>query len=182
MTEQTNTTNENGQTQKNGKAAEVEFTKEQQEKINSLIAERINATKGKYEQDIESLKAQHAKDLEDIEKKAKMTAEEQKKYDDDKMHAELEQLRAEKKQREHNDEISRLFDEVGINPSIPKSYFNHLQVESAKNELTKFKQVFDTAVADEVAKRLPNHTPKTTPTGTDDKADALRYAMGLVKR
>lgn len=149
--------NENGQEQ------EVTFTDKQQAKVDEIVAARLAAQKKKADDEVAKLKAGFDKKLQDELAKAKMTADELKTHELEEKQAELESLRAEKKQREHADEIKKLFADSGINAKISPDIFNHYEdANAAKQAMADFKKTFDDAVLEEVNKRIQPHTPKAS--------------------
>lgn len=147
----------------NGKQ-EVTFTDEQQAKVDEIVAARLAAQKKKADDEVAKLKAGFDKKLQDEIAKAKMTADELKAHELEEKQAELESLRAEKKQREHSDEIKKLFADSGISAKISPELFNHYEdTNAAKQAMADFKKTFDDAVLEEVNKRISPHTPKQTP-------------------
>ena len=160
-----NKNNENGN-------QEVTFTDEQQAKVDEIVAARLAAQKKKADDEVAKLKAGFDKKLQDELAKAKMTADELKTHELEEKQAELESLRAEKKQREHSDEIKKLFADSGISAKISPELFNHYEdTNAAKQAMADFKKTFDDAVLEEVNKRISSHTPKQTPSGGNGNAN-----------
>lgn len=159
MSENANETN-NGAAEPEKK--DVTFSPEQQAKMDEIIKSRLNDANKKHQEAIDALKAKYSSDLEEAEKTAKMKEEEKAKYENEKAMKELEALRKEKQDREHQDEIKSIFSESGINPKIPANLFYHLETPKAKDEIANFKKIFDEAVLEEVNKRIQAHSPKTT--------------------
>lgn len=140
--------------------AKIEFTAEQQKKIDELISLRLKAVNDKHAKELQELNSKHKLDLDEVEKKAKMTAEQLKQHEEDKLKAELESLKKEKQEREHTDAIDKLFKESGINAKISQKLFAGMELSIAKAEMQNFKKAFDDAVLEEVNKRINAHTPK----------------------
>ena len=154
MSEENKNENENGK-------QEVTFTDEQQAKVDEIVAARLAAQKKKADDEVAKLKAGFDKKLQDELAKQKMTADELKAHELEETQAELESLRKEKKQREHADEIKKLFAESGINSKISPELFNHFDDSAAaKQAMANFKKTFEDAVLEEVNKRISSHTPK----------------------
>lgn len=158
---------------------EVTFTAEQQAKIDEIINKRLGDANKKHADEIEALKTKYSNDLEEQKKTAKMKEEEKAKYENEKALKELEELRKEKKDREHQDEIKAIFSESGLNPKISASLFYHLETPKAKDEIANFKKVFEDAVLEEVNKRIKGHTPQGNGNSSNTSDAALRKAMGL---
>lgn len=147
--------NENGKT-------EITFTPEQQAKVDEIIAERLASQKKKADEEVKNLKAGFDKKLQDELAKQKMTADELSKHEMEEKEQELATLRKEKQQREHSDEIKKLFTASGINAKISPDIFNHYEdMDAAKQAMADFKKTFEDAVLEEVNKRIQAHTPKT---------------------
>ena len=97
--------NQNNQTENEGNG-EIQFTEEQQNKINELIASRIAKERTKEQNKIDELNAQHEKELQDAvnkaEKRAKMSAEERAEAEraerDEQMKQKLADLETEKRE------------------------------------------------------------------------------------
>lgn len=97
--------NKNNQTENEGNE-EIQFTEEQQNKINELIASRIAKERTKEQNKIDELNAQHEKELQDAvnkaEKRAKMSAEERAEAEraerDEQMKQKLADLETEKRE------------------------------------------------------------------------------------
>lgn len=178
MSENANETN-NG-TAEPGKG-DVTFSSEQQAKIDEIINKRLGDANKKHQEDIEALKLKYSNDLEEARKTAKMKEEEKAKYENEKAMKELEALRKEKQDREHQDEINAMFSESGINPKISAKLFYHFETPKAKDEIANFKKVFEEAVLEEVNKRIKGHAPETNNgNGSNDTSvTAMRKAMGL---
>lgn len=159
---------------------DVTFSPEQQAKIDEIINKRLGDANKKHQDEIDALKLKYSNDLQEAEKKAKMKEEDKAKYENDKAMKELEELRKEKKDREHQDEIKAIFSESGLNPKISASLFYHLETPKAKDEIANFKKVFEDAVLEEVNKRIKGHTPQGNGNSSNTSDDAaLRKAMGL---
>lgn len=158
---------------------DVTFSPEQQAKIDEIINKRLGDANKKHQDEIDALKLKYSNDLQEAEKKAKMKEEDKAKYENDKAMKELEELRKEKKDREHQDEIKAIFSESGLNPKIPASLFYHLETPKAKDEIANFKKVFEDAVLEEVNKRIKGHTPQGNGNSSNTSDTALRKAMGL---
>lgn len=160
---------------------DVTFSPEQQAKIDEIINKRLGDANKKHQDEIDALKLKYSNDLQEAEKKAKMKEEDKAKYENDKAMKELEELRKEKKDREHQDEIKAIFSESGLNPKISASLFYHLETPKAKDEIANFKKVFEEAVLEEVNKRIKGHAPETNNgNGSNDTSvTAMRKAMGL---
>jgi len=156
---QNNSGNENAGADGN-ENAKIEFTAEQQKKIDELISLRLKAVNDKHAKELQELNSKHKLDLDEVEKKAKMTAEQLKQHEEDKLKAELESLKKEKQEREHTDAIDKLFKESGINAKISQKLFAGMELSIAKAEMQNFKKAFDEAVLEEVNKRINAHTPK----------------------
>lgn len=172
MAEDANNTEEN-------QKGEVNFSQEQQAKVDELISKRLSDASKKHADEIEALKAKFSNELEESKKTAKMKEEEKAKYENEKALKELESLRAEKLEREHQDKINELVSESGLNPKISSKLFYHIEADKAKNEIANFKKVFDEAVLDEVNKRIKGHTPNGNENGKETQDAAMRRAMGL---
>lgn len=156
---------ENANETNNGAAEpekEVTFSSEQQAKIDEIINKRLGDANKKHQEEIDALKLKYSNDLQEAEKKAKMKEEDKAKYENEKALKELEELRKEKQDREHQDEIKAIFSESGLNPKIPANLFYHFETPKAKEEIANFKKIFDDAVLEEVNKRIQAHSPKTT--------------------
>lgn len=156
---QNNSGNENAGADGN-ENAKIEFTAEQQKKIDELISLRLKAVNDKHAKELQELNSKHKLDLDEVEKKAKMTAEQLKQHEENKLKAELESLKKEKQEREHTDAIDKLFKESGINAKISQKLFAGTELSIAKAEMQNFKKAFDEAVLEEVNKRINAHTPK----------------------
>lgn len=97
--------NKNNQAENEGNG-EIQFTEEQQNKINELIASRIAKERTKEQNKIDELNAQHEKELQDAvnkaEKRAKMSAEERAEAEraerDEQMKQKLADLETEKRE------------------------------------------------------------------------------------
>lgn len=153
--------NSGGNVDNHDDGAKVEFSAEQQKKIDELISQRLKTVKEQHTKELQELNNRHKLDLDEAEKKAKMTADQLKQHEEEKLKSELESLKKEKQQREHSDAISKLFKESGINPNISQNLFSSLDLSVAKAEMQNFKKAFDDAVLEEVNKRINAHTPKT---------------------
>lgn len=158
---------------------DVTFSPEQQAKIDEIINKRLGDANKKHQEDIDALKLKYSSDLEEAKKTAKMKEEEKAKYENEKAMKELEALRKEKQDREHQDEIKAIFSESGLNPKIPANLFFHLETSKAKDEIANFKKVFEDAVLEEVNKRIKGHTPQGNGNSFNTSDAALRKAMGL---
>ena len=156
---QNNSGNENAGADGN-ENAKIEFTAEQQKKIDELISLRLKAVNDKHAKELQELNSKHKLDLDEVEKKAKMTAEQLKQHEEDKLKAELESLKKEKQEREHTDAIDKLFKESGINAKISQKLFAGMELSIAKAEMQNYKKAIDDAVLEEVNKRINAHTPK----------------------
>lgn len=152
--------NSGGNVDNHDDGAKVEFSAEQQKKIDELISQRLKAVNDKHSKELQELNSKHKLDLDEVEKKAKMTAEQLKQHEEDKLKAELESLKKEKQEREHTDAIDKLFKESGINAKISQKLFAGMELSIAKAEMQNFKKAFDEAVLEEVNKRINAHTPK----------------------
>lgn len=153
---------ENEQTNATTDQKEVTFSAEQQAKLDEIIKERLNDASKKHLDEINALKSKYSSDLEEAQKTAKMKEEEKAKYENEKNLKELEALRKEKQDREHQDEIKSIFSGSGLSSKIPANLFYHLETSKAKDEIANFKKIFDDAVLEEVNKRIQAHAPKTT--------------------
>ena len=160
--------------------SEVTFSPEQQAKVDEIINKRLGDATRKHQEEIDALKSKFSSDLEESKKTAKMKEEEKAKYETDKALKELETLRKEKQDREHQDEINSLLAESGLNPKISAKLFYHLETDKAKDEISNFKKVFEDAVLEEVNKRIKGHSPQVSNSGNSTTLDnAMRKAMGL---
>lgn len=153
-------------------ASKVEFTAEQQKKIDEIISQRLKNANEAHAKELKDLNDKHKLDLDEAEKKAKMSAEQLKQHEDEKLKKELETLKQEKQQREHLDAIDKLFKESGLNPKISQKLFSGFaDLEVAKAEMSNLKKSFEDAVLEEVNKRLTSHTPKQGASNNQDKKE-----------
>lgn len=158
---------------------DVTFSPEQQAKMDEIIKSRLNDANKKHQDALDALKLKYSNDLEEAKKTAKMKEDDKARYENEKAMKELEELRKEKQDREHQDEINAIFAESGLNPKISAKLFYHLETPKAKDEIANFKKVFEEAVLEEVNKRIKGHTPESNVNSSNISDSALRKAMGL---
>lgn len=156
----------------------VTFSKEQQDQIDKIIADRLKKSSDKSNKELEDLKAKHKLELEENEKKSKLKADELKEYENNKTLEELKILKAEKEKRDFLDNSKVVLDDCKVDGKMQFLFENEISLDDVKAKAEKFVKLFNDAVLEEVNKRMGGHQQKTGTNNPEDNS-AMRKAMGL---
>lgn len=129
---------------------EVDTNKEvktfSQEEVNKMIQERLERASKKADAEKEEAK-----------KLAKMSADEKAKYENDKLLAELAELKADKSKRELQDTALGMLEEKGLGREALE-LLNYTDADKCKESIDKVYSIFNSLVEKAVDARLVNNT------------------------
>lgn len=161
----------------------MEITDEElKKKIEEAVA---TATKGllTQEQFDESLKkrlsekeAKHKAELEEVQKTAKMSAEEKQKHDFDELTKERDELKGLLAKKEHTENLSKLMSEKKIGSEFLPMFSNISDLKEAGEMMDKFNSTFEERIKAEKENLISPHTPSTqtsAPTTDDEEVDRV---------
>lgn len=151
--------NQNDNQDDNKGTDDVEFTDEQQQKVNQIIQDRVKAEQQKAEDQ-----------RKEAEKLAKMNAQQKQEYELEKANKKTEELEAELNRFQMSKEASKMLSDRSIN--VTDDLLDVVTKETAddtKAMVETFLNVVDSEVQKQIADKLKGSTPKTGTETTSQK-------------
>lgn len=164
----------------------MEITEEElKKKIDEAVAK---ATKGllTQEQFDESLKkrlsekeAKHKAELEEVQKTAKMSAEEKQKHDFDELTKERDELKGLLAKKEHTENLSKLMAEKKIGSEFLPMFSSISDLKEAGAMMDKFNSTMEAKLKAEKENLINPHTPQKQTTGSSADDAEIDRIMGI---
>lgn len=151
----------------------MEYTEEQKADIQKQIEE---ATKGLLNQEqidaivskrVKDLSDKHAKDLEEKEKIAKMTADEKIKHELEQYKTQLAEKDSLLAQKEHKEKLSALMGEKKVSNEFFDMFANVTDLEKAGALMDKFNESFTAKLNTEIDNKITPHAPSKQTNSSD---------------
>lgn len=120
-----------------------------QEQLNEIVQKRLSEKEAK-----------HKAELEEVQKTAKMSAEEKQKHDFENLTKERDELKGLLAQKEHSEGLARLMNEKKIGAEFSEMFSGISDLKTAGEMMDKFNAKFTERLNAEKEALLNPHTPK----------------------
>lgn len=149
-----------------------------EEDLKKRIADAVaTATKGLLTQEqfddalkkrLSEKEAKHKAELEEVQKTAKMSAEEKQKHDFESLTKERDELKSQLAQKEHSEVLARLMNEKKIGAEFSEMFSGISDLKVAGEMMDKFNEKFSAKLNEEKEALINPHTPKETKSAPKD--------------